>query len=102
MSCAWAVQPERSTYDMVIAGEVLHHAVVPRHHWRLSSNDTNGEQTIMRSYIPLTALAIGLLTLAACNGSPAPARTDARAPTDVGNMAYPAPSPAGAVVTTHP
>ena len=44
--------------------------------------------------------AAGLLVLAACSN--APPKVDTRAPTDVGNMAYPAPLPAGNLRTTHP
>ncbi len=44
-------------------------------------------------------IALGLLGLAACANTPPP-RADARRPTDVGEMAYPAPLPSGNVKTT--
>ncbi len=51
----------------------------------------------MTRLLPLSIAALGLLTLAACSGTP---RSDPRAPTDTGNMAYPTPLPQGSVTTT--
>jgi hypothetical protein len=52
----------------------------------------------MSRYLSVTVLALGLLSLVACNGTQ-PAG-GAHPPSDVGNMAYPAPLPQGSVTTT--
>ena len=48
----------------------------------------------------IIATLLVALAVAGCTG--ATPRTDARAPTDTGNMAYPAPAPQGNITTTHP
>jgi hypothetical protein len=52
----------------------------------------------MRRYLSATVLAVGLLSLAACNG--AQPAGGVHPPSDVGNMAYPAPLPQGSITTT--